>query len=166
MLIRTSGMNESQLEKRINVNQIDITKPVNFLVMEASFMISSKGKDMIRLVLACFQNDFSCEPDQLKKLYDYILIDLKNDYHQMKLLKFLSSIDMREEYLSGQFDLDMISPNLSTNSFRIGSCMLKEEDTVNKEGQPIKRFVVDKYLFNNPEDFENKDVPFNDDINF
>ena len=68
MLIRTSGMNESQLEKRINVNQIDITKPVNFLVMEASFMISSKGKDMIRLVLACFQNDFSCEPDQLEEL--------------------------------------------------------------------------------------------------
>lgn len=166
MLIKTSRLNENELEKMINQTGFDISKPIDFIVLEAEYRYSQNGNPMIELLMGCFQGEFNCEPTKLKRMYDKLMLDSSNKFQQLKLIKFLSSIGMREEYLSGQFDSDNIKPNLSINSYRIGSCMVKEEDALTKDNKPYKKFTPIEYLYDAEADNNDKDIPFNDDINF
>lgn len=140
-----------ELEKK---EQVDLSRPVEFLVTECTQGESSKGNDMFSVDMDIYQDGY-----KKASIKDWIIFNTGKSFPEMKAKRFYQSMGREEEYKGGN-----INAALLARAKAKGICKLKQEDYVTQDGKSGKAYRVDFYIKPDGESGTSDEKFYDDDL--
>lgn len=157
-MLRIKNYTDEQLDGLQKKQDLDLSQPVEFYIIDALQVVSKNNNDMFELKIKLYQD--GVEHHLLK---DWIVFNTNKWLPEQKVKDFYKACGLIQQYESGQVDASFL-----VRSKAKGQCMLRERKYV-KDGEEKMGIEVCRYIHAEEpaKEVSTKiDNDFNDDIPF